>query len=1055
MAELERELVTQNYSKSLLTALNSTRHINLEDSYSLVSRDVGSSAESRLRQVVDSGSVHVYDFNGEKYLDRLDIGRVLHQSMSDVKGLHFERYFSKEGENPFESAGPYQETSLLIKDKGGNEIFRMDDALFPSSWDNPVANSIIAQRYFFKPNKAEWKQAINDKTGKDYEFSPVHLIGRVTNFIVDEGEKLGYFQSPEDKKVFADELRWLQINQRFAFNSPVQFNAGIFNEYGIKGNKGISYFRDSKTGEVIRMEEGEYIHPQSHACFIKGPEDTLESILGHVSDEGAIFRNGSGIGQDIGVLRGEGEPLSGGGRSSGTLSFLKIYDNAAGSIKSGGKSRRAARMTTMKYDHADAIELIRAKPREDHKALILMKAGYEGGMDGEAVRTVSLQNTNLSVRADDEFFEKVRNGGKVKLRRVVDGAVVDEIDAHRMLQEIAYGSWRIGDPAIQYNTKIQEMHPCKNSGEQNSTNPCSEYLFLDDTSCNLGSHNLLSYSDDKGNFDIESYKRAVRITQIAQDILNDASSYPVKSIAEISPEFRTTGVGYCNLGALLMRKGLAYDSDEGRAFTGAVTALHTGTAYEASVEMAENLGTFVHYEFNKKPFLEVLQKHKSSLDDVDWRLVNEEGLMEAAYGSWNKVVEGALVHGVRNAQTTNLAPTGTISYLMDADTTGIEPGISLMIYKSLSGGGSVQLVNKEVPRALRNLGYSSDQIGDVVQFIDKNNHVIGAPHLNPDHYSVFNTALGDGKGNGTISLEGHIRILGAAQPFLSGAISKTCNAPHETSVKTIYDSYLLGHDLGLKALAVFRDNSKPTVALSHNDRSYVDLGRGEKEELPSSGNSFRQEVRIGGTPFLINIGEYSDGRPGEVVIESYSAGSTLGDTLRLTGISASKALKRGLDLEDVVAGWIGHKSEPNGFVTIDNPKGSHPFIKTALSPFDFLGKHLLIHYKGRTELATDEEMVNVEELRGFTHGAFRAYDRMNVDDWNVDEVLEDPEYGGFVQPDPKKSKLIKKKKNSLQNEDNGNSRGLMCGECGNIMKQTKPGCYKCNNCGESVGGCGQ
>ena len=1043
------------YSKAPLTSLDKSRHIGVEEAYDLVGSQKDRNLPlSSLKRAVDEGKIHIYHFNGISYLDRLDIGRIYHKSRKKIEGLSIDRYFSIEGENPFEAAGPYQNVSLSISGEG-IDIFRMDDACFPTSWDNQNCNKIVAQKYFFKPYKEVWKQALRAKIGKDHEFSPVHLIGRVTNFIISEGDKLGYFRTQRDKEIFADELRSLQINRRFAFNSPVQFNAGIFHEYGVSGSEGVHYFRDPKTGIVSKVEEGEYIHPQSHACFIKGPQDNLESILAHVIDEGAVFSSGSGIGQDIGVLRGEGEPLSGGGKASGAISFLGIYDDAAGTIKSGGKSRRAARMTIMNYQHPDIMAFIRSKVKEDHKALVLMRAGYGGGMDGEAVRTVTMQNTNISVRVDDEFFEKVRNGGKVKLKRVIDGIVVDEIDAKRMLQEIAYGSWRVGDPAVQYDSKIHEMHTCKNSGRQRASNPCSEYLWLDNTSCNLGSHNLLSYSDSEGNFNFESFTQAVRLTQIAQDILNDASSYPVRDIANISPEFRTTGIGYCNLGALLMRKGLAYDSEEGRTFTSAVTALLTGIAYETSAEMAEKLEPFIHFEFNKESFLEVMRRHQKSLDDVVWDHVKEEGLREATYNSWKRAIEKGNRFGFRNAQTTNIAPTGTIAYLMGADTTGIEPAISLKITKNLAGGGTLTLVNNEVSRALSNLRYSHKQTEDIIDFIDKNNGVIGAPHLNPDHYSIFDTAFGDGKGNGTIAFEGHVRILGAAQPFISGAISKTCNTPHESTVKDIYDSYLLGHELGLKALAVFRDNSKPTVALTHSNRDFRELKRGEKEELPSSGNSFRQEIRIGGIPFLINVGEYNDGRPGEVVIESYSAGSTIGDALRLAGISASKALKRGVDIEDVVAGWIGLKSEPSGLVTIDNPKGSHPFIKTALSPFDFLGKHLLIHYKGRTDLANDEKLVDVKNLRGATHGAFMAYDRMNVNEWDADSVLQDPEYGGFIEQDSKKIVLLSENRDNGSEKRLSNNRGITCNSCGSLMKQTAPNCYSCMNCGDKIGGCGQ
>ena len=563
------------------------RHIPVKEAHQLVqSQEESDIPVKRLKDAVKAGDVRVYDFKGEQYLDRLDIGRVYHKTNTKKEGLTIDRYFSTEGEDPYESVGEWETIKCSIKDyKSGETVFEMDDAYFPVSWANQNSKDIVAQKYFFKPHEEDWKVKIKEKLGREYENSPKHLIERVTNFVADEGEKMGYFKTSEDKKAFADELKWLQINRRFAFNSPVQFNAGIFNEYGITGSDGINYFRDSETGEITRIEKQDYLKPQCHACFIKGPRDDLESILNHAVDEGAIFSHGSGIGQDIGALREEGGRLSGGGEASGAISFLKIYDDGAGTIKSGGKSRRAARMTTMKDQHPEIMQFIRAKVKEDHKALTLMKAGYEGGMDGEAYSTVTLQNTNLTVRVGGDFFDKVESDGNIQLRSVVDDRVVGEVPAKAMLEEIAFGSWRIGDPAIQYEAEIQKMHTGKNSGDQQSTNPCSEYLYLNDTACNLLSHNLIEYSNKKGEFNVEEFKHAVRLTAMASDIINGAASYPVEDIARISPEFRTIGVGFANAGALLMRRGLAYDSDKGRSLIGAISSLMTGVAYRASTEV--------------------------------------------------------------------------------------------------------------------------------------------------------------------------------------------------------------------------------------------------------------------------------------------------------------------------------------------------------------------------------------------------------------------------------------------------------------------------------------
>jgi ribonucleoside-diphosphate reductase alpha chain len=1041
------------YSPMVLQSYDKERHVKIEDARKLIENQNDRGLDvNEFNHAIENQEVKLYKFKGQDYVDRLDIGRVFHKEPRGKEGLSIERYFSTPGENPLESV-KYSKRHIIIKesdDRGGKIIFEMNDAQFPSDWDD-VSASIVSQKYFYKPAKDEWRAKLIDKIGNDHENSPAHLINRVTNYFADEGERLGYFKTEEDKQAFADELKWLQINRKFAFNSPVQFNAGIYNEYGVEGSTGINFHRNPETGEVTKIMDGCNIKPQCHACFIKGPRDDLESIAMHAVHEIGIFSSGSGIGQHIGALRADQEPLSGGGKASGPMSYLDFYDNVAGSIKSGGKSRRAARMTVMrggaKEGHPDTMKFIRSKVKEDHKALTLMKAGYEPGMDGEAFTTVKYQNTNISVRLDDEFFDLEKSDGEVQLRRVIDGKIVDKISARRMLQEISFGGWRVGDPGMQYESMIDLMHTAKNSGRQNATNPCSEYLFLDDTSCNLASTNLLAFSDEDGNFNVEDYKRACRLISIAQDIQNDAASYPVEDIAMISPEFRTIGLGYANLGALLMRKGLAYDSDEGRAYAAGITALMTGTAYETSVEMAEKLEPFVHYEFNKNPMMEVMNIHRSNLENVLWKHV-PDGIKEAAQISWDNVVDRGEKHGFRNAQSTVLAPTGTISYLMGCDTTGIEPGLSLIYLKDLAGGGTVVMENKEVPHALQNLGYGKNEIEEISMYIREKGTVVGSPNLNPNHYKVFETSFGNENGEGSMAFEGHIKMLGAVQPFISGAISKTNNLPKEATVKDIYDGYLLGHELGLKAVAVFRNDAKPVSALNFGVNDYVELKRGEKEDLPSRRNAFESEVEIDGTPFHIMTSDYLDGRPGQVTFLSYKAGSELESLYKNVGIMASSDLKRGIHLKDLITKWRGQKFQPSGMVS------GHPWIKTALSPLDFASKVLDLEYFGNLEVAdvfvpedkSIEDVVNVTNLHGFNNGAFRTYDRMTVDDWDVDQVLKDPEYGGFVE-DTRKLKLSSSK-------ENGNERGVTCVKCGRIMDQTSPNCYSCR-CGENRGGCNQ
>ena len=1026
----------RKYSPSVLNSYDGERHISVEDAKNLISSQGLSSR--KISRAINGGEIELYSFGGISYLDRIDMGRIYASNIRQQQGLTIDRYFTEKGQNPFETV-EYRTVHLQIKDKEGESIFDLPEAVIPE-WMDDVSASIVAQKYFYTPHREEWKQKIRDKLGTERETSLVHLNRRVTNFFVEEGDKLGYFADEESRESFRDELNHLQAHGMFAFNSPVQFNAGIFIEYGIEGSRGIGYWKNPETGDVKKIERGEYIHPQCHACFIKGPRDDLESIAQHTVDEIGIFSNGSGIGQDIGRLRASGEKLSSGGKSSGPIDFWRVYDRSAGTIKSGGKSRRAARMTTMRQGHPDILEFIRSKVREDRKALTLIEDGYESGMDGEAYQTVAFQNTNISVRLDNYFFDKLMSGGEIELRNVVDGKVVESVNAQDMLKEISFGSWRIGDPAVQYETIIQEMHTAKNSGRINSSNPCSEYMFLDDTSCNLASLKLTSFVNQDGSFNVEDFRKATRIVAIAQDIANNAASYPVKEIALQSPEFRTIGTGYADLGSLLMRSGIPYDSDEGRAKTSAITALLTGTVYETSIEMAEKLGTFVHYNFNREPMLKVMETHRNNLEDVAWGFVGDDNLKRAAYDSWNTVIERGGKHGFRNAQGTVLAPTGTIIYLMAGNTTGEEPAISLQINKDLAGGGTVVITNRDVPHALENLGYNIDQIKEISRFIEEKNTVRGAPHLSPDHYSIFDTAFGNSEGEGSIDFEGHVRMVAAAQPFISGAISKTNNLPEYATVKDVYDGYLLGNQLELKALSIFRSNSKPISPLNFGDTRQKKYVRGEKEDLPLVRNAREWEVSISGTPIHVIVSEYENGKPGQITFLSYKTGSDLGSLLTTSGILASRSMKRGMTAEDVAKSWLGHDIEPKGLVA------GHPYIKMANSPLDFAAKLLLLEYMGQTDFAEDPESVDMTTLRGFQNGAFRTYEREQVDSWNMEQVLKDPEYGGFVE---NKKENIPEKSNS----NNKNIRGATCNECGRIMTQTAPNCYACT-CGERIGGCG-
>jgi len=1020
---------------STKTEYNATKHLKLEDAL-----EIGVPQEILT-------NIPFYKLNGTKFVDRLDIGRSFYNSNGkngySNEGLGIERYFTKENEDPFKSVGEYEQRRIEIKDDKDQFIFSLDGE-FPKSW-NEVSSKVAASKYFFRPNESEWGQSIEKIIGKSYEYSPAHLFSRVSTFFGKWGQELDYFKTDEERKIFEDELNFLQINQMGAFNSPVYFNAGLFDKYGVTGSPGLNFVRDLKTGKIAKIEDGCYIRPQCHACFIIGPEDNLESILKHGVTEGGIFTNGSGVGHNL-DLRAEGEPLSSGGKSSGPMSFFGVYDNIASTIKSGGKTRRAARMTTMRYHHPDIMKFIRGKPREDYKALLLMKAGLEPGFEGEAYTTVKYQNTNLTARLDKHFFEQLEKGEDVELKYIKSGKIAGKISAERMLKEIAFGSWRIGDPAVQYESMIQDMHTCKNSGPINSSNPCSEYMFLDDTSCNLASLNLLKFADKKGNFDIQGFRRAAAIFTIAQDIANYAGSYPDQKIAAVSPEFGTIGLGYANLGSLIMRRGFAYDSDEGRALAASVTAILTGESYLTSSKIAKSLSTFIHYEFNKKPMMEVMGKHIKNLDKVQWDKL-ESTLKDSAYEVWSKVMENGNKHGFRNAQATVLAPTGTIGLLMGCDTTGVEPSTGLKITKTLAGGGSLELVNEEVSNALNNLGYNDKEISDIVDYISKNSEISGSPHLNPNYYSIFDTAFSPTKGGRSISFEGHIKMLAATQPFISGAISKTNNLPETATVKDIYDGYILGYKLGLKAVSVYRYNSKPTTVLNFGEKNlYKELKRGEKREPSQERPAKHVEFQINGSKHHLTIGEYDDGTVAEIFLSASKAGSTINGIFNSYSTMVSDSLKRGMKLEDVVSKQIAHEFEPKGMT-------DHPYIRFAKSPFDFVFRWIAINYLGKLDFADNPDAIKIDKLRGVENGAIKVYQRQSIDDWDYEQVINDHELGGFVEKseDPINKLLDKSPKKS---NEKGKSSGILCRTCGNIMDIVKANCYECSNCHEKIGGCG-
>ncbi len=720
------------------------------------------------------------------------------------EGLKFARVFSQKAIAPFDEL-EWEQRTAEITDDSGKAIFKQENVEVPKSW-SALATKIAVSKYFYGDISNG-----NDPYKGGRERSVKQLVHRVTRTITDCGIKDGYFADKESAETFYNELTWLCVNQYGAFNSPVWFNVGLHHQYGVgKGRGEGNYYYNHKTGQAERAKT-QYEYPQGSACFIQSVEDTMEDIMRLALSEAMLFKYGSGTGSDLSTLRSTREKLSGGGKPSGPLSFLKVYDQVANVVKSGGKTRRAAKMNTLKDWHPDIEEFIEAKTKEEKKAWALIEQGYDPSFNGEAYGSIMYQNENLSVRVSDEFMNAAVEGKEWWTKRVTDGQPCEKKDAATLLRKIAEGTHLCGDPGIQFDTTIDHWHTCKGTARQNSTNPCSEYLFLDNTACNLASLNLLKFKKADGQFDVERFKAAVRLFITAQEIIVDNASYPIKEIAENSHIFRTLGLGYANLGALIMSYGLGYDTDEGRALAGAITSIMTGHAYEQSAKMAKGMGPFPGYKdtrcsgvaktadtTNEPYMLEVIKLHRSHVEKIQ---VSERFgfLKEEAKKCWDGALAAGKKHGYRNAQVTVLAPTGTIGFLMDCDTTGIEPDIALVKYKLLAGGGMLKIVNQTVKPALLNLGYSAKQIEKIINHIDKFDTIEDVTEedgttissgLKPEHLTVFDCAFKAHRGSRSLHFRGHIRMMAAAQPFLSGAISKTVNLPEHATVDDIVNTYV-------------------------------------------------------------------------------------------------------------------------------------------------------------------------------------------------------------------------------------------------------------------------
>ena len=893
-----------------------------------------------------------------------------------ARGIHVRRYFTKAGINPYDEV-EWEIRSATIQNESGKVVFEQNNVEVPKAWSQ-MATNVVTSKYFRGPLGTPQR-----------ERTVRQLISRVVDTVTRWGRADGYFASEDDARAFSDELTHILVHQRACFNSPVWFNCGI--------------------------EET----PQCSACFILSVDDTMESILDWYRKEGVIFKGGSGSGVNLSRIRSSKEQLGGGGTASGPVSFMRAADASAGVIKSGGKTRRAAKMVILDADHPDLVEFINCKVEEERKAWTLIEAGYDASLDGPAYGSVFFQNANNSVRATDEFMQRVLDDGEWSTRFVTNGEVSETFRARDILKMIAEATHICGDPGMQFDTTINNWHTCSNTGRISGSNPCSEYMHLDNSACNLASLNLLKFLRDDGTFDTDSFRHTVDIMITAQDILVDNSSYPTEEITQNARDFRELGLGYANLGALLMSLGLPYDSDAGRSYAAAVTALLTGEGYLQSAHIASRLGPFGGYEVNQEPMLKVLDKHRGHTHKIATAHVPLD-LLTTVRDVWDTVCDAGGEHGVRNSQISVLAPTGTIAFMMDCDTTGVEPDIALVKYKRLVGGGMLTIVNNTVARSLKRLGYDARETQEIVEYIDEQGTIEGAPHLREDDLPVFDCAFKPANGSRSIHYMGHIRMMGATQPFISGAISKTINMPMDASVDEIAKAYVEAWKLGVKAVAIYRDGSKRTQPLSTSGKSdspgQSADSRPLRHKLPDERRSITHKFDIAGHEGYITAGMYEDGQPGEIFITMSKEGSTISGLMDSFATAISMAMQYGVPLRVLVDKFSHMRFEPSGFTR-------NPDIPMAKSIMDYIFRWLATKF-----------------LDG------KAQTEVGVVNRDADELAEVP----APAPAPK----------PLDNSGDGyamSAEGFYqqdapsCSDCGAIMVRSGA-CYKCMNCG-SVSGC--
>jgi ribonucleoside-diphosphate reductase alpha chain len=899
-------------------------------------------------------------------------------------GARLTRRFTRAGADPFAEVA-WEMRAAVIADESGNAFFEQKDVEIPATWSQTATN-VVVSKYFRGPLGSDRR-----------ERSVRQLIGRVVDTITNWGIKDGYFLDADEAQVFRDELTHLLLHQRMAFNSPVWFNVGV----------------EAK--------------PQCSACFILSVEDTMESILDWCKTEGMIFKGGSGSGINLSPIRSSREQLSAGGQASGPISFMRGADSIAGSIKSGGKTRRAAKMVILNADHPDIEEFIDCKVNEERKAYALGSAGWDMSLNGDAWSSIQFQNANNSVRVTDEFMQAAAEGREWTLRRVTDGEPIQTVNARDLLRRMAAAAWECGDPGMQYDTTINAWHTCPNTGRINASNPCSEYMHVDNSACNLASLNLMTFVDDDGRFDVDAFRHAVAITIWAQEIIVGNSSYPTEKIARNTVALRQLGLGYANLGALLMSLGLPYDSDAGRAHAAAITALMTGHAYATSARIAQRIGPFAAFHENRDPMLGVIAKHRDASRRIDATLAPQE-LIDAAQNAWDDALEAGTKFGYRNAQATVLAPTGTIAFMMDCDTTGIEPDIALVKYKKLVGGGMMPLVNHTVPKALRRLGYADAAIQAIDAYITEHGTIEGAPQLRAEHLPVFDCAFKAENGERSIHHMGHIKMMGATQPFISGAISKTVNLPNEATIDDVADAYLQAWRHGVKAIAIYRDGSKKVQPLS-TSRGEAAAAAAEpkpvRRKMSDTRNSITHKFSIEGHDGYITVGLYDDGTPGEIFLSMAKQGSTVSGLMEAFGRAISYALQYGVPLPDLVRNFTHMRFEPMG-------RTENRDIPVAQSIIDYVFKWLASRYLSAEE-AYEVGVMTPEMKAALAAGQYPL------------PLAASPNPAEPATAGTDAVPLVYRARRA-----NGQADAPACSVCGCIMSRSGT-CYRCANCGSTSG----